>query len=289
MNESMEQASLLPMSTGETLAAARQARKVSLETAAAALKCDVQRLEAIESDSQGDLPPVYLRGFVMAYAQYLGLGAQAARELVADMPAADASLQAVGLPGPSRYASDRWLRAASYVLASLLVGTLAWQMTHEAVRLAQLDDSPVVPAPDAEVAAPATTHVAASIAALESLRSTPASRTGNSGAGAWAAVSRMGSEPAPGLLPGEHWLEVRASSDSWVEISGRDDSRLEQDLLRGGDVRRYRGFAPFRISLGRSSAVELLVDGIPVDLQPYTRDNVTQMRLDPAGTVDPGS
>ena len=38
---------------------------------------------------------------------------------------------------PKRNSADKWLRASSYVLASLLVGTLAWQFTHEAVRLSQ--------------------------------------------------------------------------------------------------------------------------------------------------------
>lgn len=289
MTHTGEQTPLLPMSVGETLANERRARKLSLDVAAAALKCDMQRLVDIESDTPSDLAPVYLRGFVIAYAQYLGFSPEAARALVADMMVTEPGLQPVGLPGPSLQASDRWLRAASYVLASLLVGTLAWQMTHEAVRLAKLDESQTAPARSVEPALPATTHVAASIAALESLHNKPASRTGNAGAGAWAAVGRLGGPPPPELLPGEHWLEIRASSDSWVDITGRDDSRLEQDLLRGGDVRRYRGFAPFRISLGRSSAVELFVDGLPVDLQPHTRDNVTQLRLDPSGTTDPGS
>lgn len=287
MEPMVEQGQLLPMSVGEQLRAARHARKLSLAAAARALKCEPQRLVDIENDTPGDLAPVYQRGFMLAYARWLGFNPQQLDALLGAAPPADVPLQAVGLQGRSLYAADRWLRAASYVLATLLVGTLAWQMTHEAVRLAQSDS---VPAPATPVPAISSgAHVAASIGALEALRPATGSRTGAAGAGAWAALERVGNAQAEALQPGEHWLEVRASADSWVEITGRDDARVEQDLLRGGDVRRYRAFAPFRISLGRASAVELLVDGIAVDLEPHTRDNVTQMRLDPSAEVAAGS
>lgn len=287
MDSMGEQGQLLPMSIGEQLSAARHARKLSLAAAARALKCEPQLLANIESDAASELAPIYQRGFVLAYARWLGFSREQAEALLAEAPAAEPQLQPVGLQGRYPYAADRWLRAASYVLATLLVGTLAWQMTHEAVRLAQSDN---VPAPAGATPEPVPdTHVAASIATLEALRPAAGSRTGAAGAGAWAALERVGNAPAQALQPGEHWLEVRASADSWVEITGRDDARVEQDLLRGGDVRRYRAFAPFRISLGRSSAVELLLDGIVVDLEPFTRDNVTQMRLDPSSDPATGS
>lgn len=284
-----EQPELLPMSLGEQLAAARSRQQKRLPDAARALKCDEQRLLEIEADQPGPLAPVYRRGLVLSYARYLELDVDSIRGQLTAPSEEDPPLEAVGEKGPSLYAADRWLRAASYVLATLLIGTLAWQMTHEAVRLARLEN-PVTESDPGEVnnETPAP-HVAASIAGIEAFDELTPERAGAAGVGAWAALQSLEGVNTEPLQPGEHWIEVRASADSWVEISGREQSLIEQDLLRGGDQRRYRGFAPFRISLGRSSAVELFIDGVPVELGPYTRDNVTQMRLDPDQTLSADS
>ena len=86
---------------------------------------------------------------------------------------------------------------------------------------------------------------------------------------------------ANGLADGEHRLELRASADSWVEIVGRDGRQLERDLVRGGETREYQGAGPFDISIGRSSSIQMFLDGEPVDLVSHTREDVARLRLDP--------
>ena len=127
-------------------------------------------------------------------------------------------------------------------------------------------------------------HVNASIAGLEALQPPTGSRTGDAGAQAWAAISNAREAERP-LAEGEHWITLETSADSWVEITQADGEMLEEDLVRGGDSRRYRGMAPFVVSLGRSSAVQLTLDGYPVDLTPHTRDDVTRMLLNPADVL----
>jgi len=174
------------------------------------------------------------------------------------------------------------------VLASLLVGTLAWQVTHEAVRLTSVDSAQApADSPDTETATGITQHVNASIASLESLRgpgsSKTGSKTGNAGLQGWRAIEAAQLATA-GLSPddGAHRLLLETSADSWVEITGANDELLEQDLLRGGESRQYTDDGPFRISLGRSSAVTLSLDGQAIDLAPFTRDDVARLVLDPA-------
>lgn len=59
---------------GETLRAARLAKGVSLEEAAAATRIRRSALQALESDEYEALPAsVYTRGFLVNYARYLGL------------------------------------------------------------------------------------------------------------------------------------------------------------------------------------------------------------------------
>jgi cytoskeleton protein RodZ len=54
---------------------------------------------------------------------------------------------------------------------------------------------------------------------------------------------------------------------------------LELDLIRAGHERTYSGSGPFQVMLGRASAVELTLDGEPVDLAPHTNGNVARLTL----------
>jgi len=278
-----EQPSLIPVSTGSELRDLRQARGLSLARAAERIRCPQGVLEAIEQDCAPDIAPIYLRGHLKRYAELLELDAASTTTLLDAFQGETPGVQSVFEVRPPAQASDRWLRVASYVLASLLVGTLAWQMAHEAVRLARVDGPEVAaPSPDgAGEGTPSSAHVNASIAGLEVLNSPGGSRTADAGESAWAALDEA-RRRASMLAEGEHLIELQTSADTWVEISGADGKLLEQDLLRGGESRTYRGAGPFRVSLGRSSAVRLALDGRPVDLAPHTREDVARLLLDPA-------
>lgn len=88
---------------------------------------------------------------------------------------------------------------------------------------------------------------------------------------AWAALSK------PALPDGESSLHIMVSADSWVEIIDASGQELEMDLLRGGSEKAYHGQPPFKILLGRASAVRLSMDGEAVDLTAFTRDDVAQL------------
>jgi len=271
---------LLPLSPGERLHAARRASGLTRSDVATRLKCTEKLVASLENGEPCGLAPVYERGFLKAYIHLLALPESEATALLAGSDAPGPDIRPVFPTSSSVHMTDRWLRAASYVLASLLVGTLAWQVTHEVVRLSQ-DDRAV--ASDAlSGAAPAQngesgTHVNASIAALDAWSQDPGTRPAAAGTEAWRALESGRAT----LGDGEYLLGVNTSADSWVEIRDVDGNVLEQDLLRGGASREYRGYGPFRITLGRTSSVEFRINGQPVDLRPFAREDVTQMLLDP--------
>lgn len=286
-----EQQPLLPSSTGEMLRAARLRRGLALRAVAEQLRCPIALLEQLESDTPVHMPAVYLRGHLKRYAGLLELEDEVTEQLLAEHTRDEPGVQTIYETRPRIQASDRWLRVASYALASLLVGTLAWQVTHEAVRLTavnSIDPDSAAATVGARDASPVdgATHVNASIAALESLPASSLPRLGDAGAVGWRALESA-RQAEPPLMDGAHRLVVETSADSWVEIIEGDGQLLEQDLLRGGERRQYQGQGPFSISLGRSSAVRLSLDGQGVDLQPYTRDDVARLLLDPATANDP--
>lgn len=278
-----EQEPLIPIAPGESLKLAREAMGLSRREAAERIRCEESLITSFEEGAPHRLAPVYQRGFAARYADLLGLGASQKRRLLEHLQADAPELRPVFDKPPPVQATDRWLRVSTYVVASLLVGTLAWQLTHEAVRLSQSDQaarSDRSAGDTVETEAPRA-HVNASIASLESLGDYTPRRSAGAGPQGWAAMGRTRTPGEQPLQAGEHWLQLATSADSWVEIRDRDGHLLEQDLVRGGSSRAYRGFGPYRITLGRTSAVELQIDGEPVVLEPGSRDDVTQMTLDP--------
>jgi len=274
-----QQKDLIPMTPGEYLKQQRLERKLSLEAVAQAIGLDDKLLRDIEAGQAEHIAFVYRNGYIRTYAKYLQIPEDKINEMVSSAEAKVPVVRNIFSAPPKRNPMDNWLRATGYVLASLLIGTLAWQFTHEAVRLSQNgsrlhsvneglagNESIIEQDRAQELKGP----VNASIAPLGVLHD---DKTGglDTAERAWAAVSR------PVLPPGESRLQISVSADSWIEITDADGQELEMDLLRGGSDKAYHGKPPFRILFGRASAVHLSVDGEPVDLTSFTRDDVAQL------------
>jgi cytoskeleton protein RodZ len=274
-----QQHDLIPMTTGELLKQERSARKLSLADVARAINLDEKLLDEIESEQTTHLAPVYLKGYIRAYARYLQIGEDKIQALVSESGSHEPPIQNIFAAPPKSNPLDKWLRATSYVLASLLIGTLAWQFSHEAVRLSQ-DGSQLGKTTDNRQRIESTIKldqakgirgtVNASIAPLGALHGGNAEGI-DAAEQAWAAVSR------PPVPDGESRLKLVVSADSWVEITDANGQQIEMDLLRGGSEKGYHGKPPFRILLGRASAVRLTIDGEPVDLTGYGADDIAQL------------
>jgi len=274
-----EQHELIPMATGEYLKSLRLEQKLSLADVAKAVILDEKLLGDIEQDNASHIALLYRNGYIQTYARFLQVPEEEIKALLASDEIKEPVLHNIFTEPPKRNSMEKWLRATSYVLASLLVGTLAWQFTHEAVRLSQNGsrlqsgaanvaetESAINPAPQQEFNGP----VNASIAPLGALHAENANGL-DAVEQAWAALS------TPALSEGESSLQINVSADSWVEITDASGQELEMDLLRGGSDRAYHGQPPFRILFGRASAVRLSVDGETVDLTAFTRDDVAQL------------
>jgi len=289
-----QQQELIPMTTGAQLKQQRIKRKLILAEVARAIGLDEKLLSDIENDQAEHTALVYRKGYIKTYARYLQIPENDIQELILSVDNGDPAVRNIFSEPPKRNLMDKWLRATSYVLASLLIGTLAWQFTHEAVRLSQ-SGSRLHNGQENVPGSESTTNqiliqepsrpVNASIAPLGALHG---NETGglDTAEQAWAAVSR------PVLPAGESRLHISVSADSWIEITDANGQELEMDLLRGGSDKAYHGKPPFRILFGRASAVRLSMDGEPVDLTSFTQDDVAQLtwpqklQLDNSGLDD---
>lgn len=289
-----QQPELIPMRPGPRLRHIREARGLTVEQISQRIRVRERIIEDIEREETDHIAPVYLRGYVRAYAAGLGLDPH---ELDAETRAAageEPELRSVFNVSRRQGVTERWLKAGSYLVATALIAALVWQVTQQAVQLSE-GRSPIsqgAPSPAAEPSAASSdgrtddtarnSHVAASIASLEKLKNRPVEAGPAVPEQAWSAIRQPDR-----LQPGESQLDIRVSADSWVEITDSSGTRLERDLLRAGNERSYRGRPPFDLMLGRATAVELMLDGEPVDLAPHVRGNVARLSLSARDEQDP--
>lgn len=281
------QKELIPLLPGDILRYEREKKGLTLERAAEQSKIKLPVLSAIESGETGEIPSVYLRGYIRNYAHFLGLDANNLDRHMEHVKGSEPDVRSVFDVNTKRKDSDRWLKASSYFAASALIATLAWQFTHEAVRFSQggsrlnsptADSAVQDGAPSSTSGRPSKRHLNASIASLEVLKQQNENGGKSTAEQAWAAIDGN-EDPSHGLSGGFQILQVSTSADTWVEIQDADGQQIEMDLIRAGESRNYSGKSPFRVLLGRASAVEVRLDDQLVDLAPHTRGNVARMSL----------
>jgi len=295
------QPELIPKGPGDLLRQARMNRGWTIETVAQVVKVRPEVLVAIERGDTDHIPPVYLKGYMRSYAREVGVPQDIIGPLLSNSQAVDPEVQSIFKEGLPRSHGDRWFKAGSYALASAVVIALVWQFTNEAVRFSQGD--PLLRSSQTENSAqrtsgetgsedavnsnyvtetlPAKRHLRASIASMSGSQDQVSPTRPQVAEGAWAAIGSHDAErgTADALAAGMETLEVSTSADSWVEIVGGDDERIEMDLLRAGSKRTYHGVGPFRLLLGRASSVEVFHNGEKVNLAPYMRGNVARLTL----------
>ncbi len=280
------QRELIPMTPGDLLRCAREQQGLTIELASSQSGIKSGVLAAIESGETGEIPSVYLRGYIRNYARFLDVDTTDFETQIDEMKGAEPGVHTVFTVKSKRNSGEKWLKVSSYLVASALIATLAWQFTHEAVRFSQgdskLSSANGLPLDTGDAPAPGTrssnTHLNASIASVEILSKRSEMASDSAAEQAWAAISDT-SATADGDTSPMHKLSISTSADTWVEIADAAGNQLELDLIRAGSSREYDGQAPFDIKIGRASAVLLNMDGTAVDLGPYTRGNVARITL----------
>ena len=301
---------------GARLRAIREARGLDLETCGHALRLPVKVLRQLESNAFEDIDyQVYLSGYIRKYARYLEVDEAEIETALARLRPAQPPLVATGGVSHSRYLLDRYATAATYVVLTLVIavptvwlgmrGTLTRDMSH----LAPLDATPVaqqdartsaVPAPPAgstaKVPIMAASNPAQNLAQVAAPVPAPASSATraadqqpllasmvpvpNLDTDANVAPSPANSPPATSIGSGSHTLTINVPNGSWVEVVGKDGSRLEYGLLSAGTVKTYRSDQPLDVRIGNATGAEVSLDGQPVTLDSYRHSNVAHFRVD---------
>lgn len=282
-------------SFGSRLRAAREAKALSMESCAQALKLPARLLRQLEDDQYDGIDyQVYLGSYITKYGRYLGLDdALIQAEVTRLRRQEEPPLVATGGISHSRYLLERYATAATYVvLTAVFVVPMVWLGVHgplnrDISQLAPLDAAPVA---QQELPVDASSAGVAGVAGTRTSPTATPNRAENDQPLLASMVPNLSADtvnpPAPSApiasdANGDgHRLSISLDDASWVEVLAADGSRLEYGLLPAGTRKTYQSEQSLEVRLGNASGAEVRVDGKTLPLDAYRRANVAHFRLD---------
>jgi cytoskeleton protein RodZ len=76
-----------------------------------------------------------------------------------------------------------------------------------------------------------------------------------------------------------HASAVRVTAPTWVELRDGAGRTLWARTLAAGESASIEGALPLRLIVGNASAASVVFNGQPVDLRPWTRDNMASVEI----------
>jgi cytoskeleton protein RodZ len=74
-------------------------------------------------------------------------------------------------------------------------------------------------------------------------------------------------------------LQLQPSETSWIEVIDAHGKPLIARLVQPGESVGLDGAMPFKVKIGNANATEVVFRGQPLDLGPFTRDNMAKLEL----------
>ncbi len=225
---------------GELLREARYRRNLSLEQAAAATNIRKKYLLALEEDDYAELPaPVYARGFLQIYAEFLGLDPRFADKLY-QPPSRTVGGESLR-PAASGFRDPSPISLRSVLATLLAIGGVAAVFFLYAQYLAFTSNQ------DAEVV-PRSTFVASPTSVAIAAPPTP--------------VPSPTPSPSPTAIRAVEVM-VRVTERTWLRVIGDGQSTpLFEGELYPGDTRTWKARDRIDMRVGNAGGVEVTVNGM---------------------------
>lgn len=289
---------------GARLRLAREARTLSVDDVAQALKLGPRQVVALENGDWHGLPgQTFVRGFVRNYARLLQVDpAPLMEQLDASLDKPADSLSVPDSP-PARMPSSQPQRDRKVVFAGfalVLLALLAYAFLPN--DLSALRDSAQglldslarkeapAPAGTGAVTTPAAAEPAPS--AQPAAASEPVFPPGATPAQVMNPQAQAPAELAPAPLAaaapaaaplaaaGDAQLRFVFTGDSWIEVRDRHNKSLFSQRGTAGSERSLDGAGPLTLVIGNAAGVRLFWRGQAVDLAPHTKGEVARLVLE---------
>ena len=257
---------------GAELAAAREAKGLTVAQAGLALRLMPRQIEAMEAERFAALPgPTIARGMVRNYARHLGLDPEPLlARLAGRLPAADATPNlAARFSQPVPFTdSGRRSTFVHLAVSALVLGTGAF-LAYE-----WRDDAPPTQFVAPEPAAPVTQTA--------SLGPVPAPAEAPGPATPVADPAPAKDDPPKSFAEPrgvQNRLVLRFDQEAWAEVTDGAGRLLIASLNAAGTERIVQGRPPFSLVIGNAQHVRVSYNDRVVDLQPHVKVEVARFTL----------
>lgn len=277
-----------PVTLGQRLAEAREARGLSLGELAMRLKFSARQLQALEANAYHALPePTIVRGMVRSYAKAVGLDAgplvaELEQQLVADPFTVVVPVMHVPMRDNSKR-NTRIFFALSLMLLIVCAAVAAeWYWRNHVAA------TPVAPSQTA-TPAQAPAQIPAVQSSIEQPNENGAPQT-LTPAPADPAVTEPEPESTVPVAPAadantasandKKRIKLRFDGNAWVEVKDAGGNVLMAQLNPARTEAVLQGLPPFSVVVGNAGAVNIQYDGNSVALAPYTHNDVARLTLE---------
>ncbi len=261
-----------PQSVGTMLKVERERQGLSREQITEKTRMRTQVVEAIENEAWGSLPPpVFVRGFLRAYAKVLGISQEAVIELYAKRVPPESPGQIPHLEPSGNRRRRLWLALVLLVVLAALYGL--W-LSYPSFQVSQ--GSRETEKRDREVASqtvPAEKKVSP-LPSEPAVQSPPPVRPAEEPAKEEAApVQSANLEAPPGPLRNESPARDRANDeDGWLSLTGIvkertwlritiDGKEEKEYLFQAGSKPQWRGKKSFYMIIGNAGGIDFDLNG----------------------------
>jgi cytoskeleton protein RodZ len=220
------------VSLGSYLHALRLASNGSLEAMARSTRIALRQLRALETDDQSELPaPVFVKGFIRAYCDFLGAPPDEALRLHHEALGARPAAEALSVPPPK---GRPWI-GHPVVISGLLLFVFGTGLLVLNLGVRSGSKQAIEPAATGGQAVPDPA---------------PSARP------AVAAITEPETSTTQRLV-------IKAVEATWIRVQ-MDDGRVAEELLAPGDTREWMSDKRFVLTVGNAGGVEIVLNGRPL-------------------------
>lgn len=313
MTDEISQAGVWPP-LGAALAAARNAKNMSVQAVSDTLRLSLKQIIALESDDFSALPqPMATRGFIRNYARLLELDAEplldSYRQRVPDNTPTSLNVQ-TSVPHVQLVKKNKpWFKFAAIALSLVLLvwylqveqsSSVATDVTsnNEVVSPVSLPELTAAPPPSAEPTSPPAAEVGTASSATTNLADTlpspapielatakpkPSTATVAVNDGLQLRPSsdmRIPAEVKANAAGNRAWLTVSVTDKAWVQVKDKSGAVLFEKMLTANSTDKIEAQPPLLVWLGNAKATSLDYMGQSVDVASKTFNNTARLTLE---------
>ncbi|MCH8537905.1 MAG: DUF4115 domain-containing protein [Alkalimonas sp.] len=282
---------------GQLLRAARETKQWSQKESANQLNLRLSLIESMEADQYDpNLLPTFIRGYLRSYARLLKISEHEVLKAYEQLHGAKAVEPRAMYSFSNRTekeATENRFMLLTYLVIAVLVGMLLvwWWQTHwltdnsvsSGVEPAGVVTASMEPeSTSTEVALPEVVSELPAAAAepAEPIELQPASTD-------WVDTDTISQqspqasqvEPASQAGTGPSSLRMRFNDDCWIDVVDAEGSRVAFGTKKSGYQLQVQGIAPFTVTLGNPTVVEIDLNDQAVDLSAFNTGRVAKFSV----------